>query len=114
MRRQILSVQTVTAQHTASVILQIEDSLVKLTAQQARHLASLLVVQAHAVALMRTESADSFRIGSRQIRFVLVDGSPNRLVSVGRAQESLIACRASKVVLREPNQSDACKEPDCR
>ena len=63
MRRQILSVQTVTAQHTASVILQIEDLLVKLTAQQARHLASLLVVQAHAVALTRTESADSFRIG---------------------------------------------------
>jgi hypothetical protein len=50
------------AQHTASVILQSGDSLVKLTAHQARHLASLLVVQVHAVALARTESPDSFRV----------------------------------------------------
>jgi uncharacterized membrane protein (DUF441 family) len=63
MRRHTRSMQTLKAQHTDSIILQIGGSRVKLTAHQACHLASLLVVQAHAVALTRTESADPFRVG---------------------------------------------------
>jgi hypothetical protein len=51
MKRQTSSVPTLNAQYTSTVILQIGDSLVRLTAQQARQLASVLVVQADALAL---------------------------------------------------------------
>jgi hypothetical protein len=94
MRRQIESVQTVKAPHT-TVILQIGDSLVRLTTHQARRLASVLAVQADAAAFARARSAESF----------LVDGwiaKPSRLREA-HTRKILIACRASKVRLREAN-----------
>jgi hypothetical protein len=98
MRRQTPSVQTVKAQCTPTVNLQIGDSLVRLTAHQARQLASVLAVHADAVALARTELADSF----------LVDGWIAKPSSFrgGTHRKVLIACRASKVMLRaaKPNR----------
>ena len=58
--RSISSVQTVQAQDTPTVILQIGDSLARLTAHQARQLASVLVIQAEAIA--KTESTDSLLV----------------------------------------------------
>lgn len=93
MTRRPQSFHTGEAQHSPIVVLQIGDSLVRLTAQQARRLASVLVVQANTVAVARTEPADSF----------LVDGwiaKPSG-VPAGVHRKILIACRASNVILRE-------------
>jgi hypothetical protein len=91
MKRQTLSVQTLNAQCTSTVILQIGDSLVRLTAHQARLLASVLVVQADAPALPRAKLADAF----------LVDGWIAKPVSFrgGMDRKVLVACRGSKVIL---------------
>jgi hypothetical protein len=93
MKRQTSSVQTLNAQCTSTVILQIGDSLVRLTADQARRLASVLVVQADALALPRAKLGDSF----------LVDGWIAKPSSFrgGMDRTGLIACRGSKVILRE-------------
>ncbi|WP_447987058.1 hypothetical protein [Nitrospira sp. Nam74] len=95
MKLQAQSVQTMKAQHTSTVILQVGDSLVRLTAHQARRLASVLVAQADAVTLTGTESADAF----------LVDGWIAKSSQLRRSHTRmlLIACRPSKVVLREAN-----------
>lgn len=93
LRRQIPPVQAVQAPCTGTVILQIGDSLARLTAHQARQLASVLVVQAEGVALSKTESADSR----------LVDGwiaKPSGCRE-GTHRKVLIACRASKVILQK-------------
>lgn len=93
MKRQISSVQTLNAQCTSTVILQIGDSLVRLTADQARQLASVLVVQADALSLPRAKLGDSF----------LVDGWIAKPSSFrgGTDRKVLIACRGSKVIFRE-------------
>ena len=89
--RQTPSVHT-EAQRTPTVILQIGDSLARLTADQARQLASMLIVQADAIALAKTEVVDS----------LLVDGwiaKPSGLR--GRTpRRDLLACRASKLMIR--------------
>lgn len=92
LRRSISSVQTVQAQGTPTVILQIGDSLARLTAHQARQLASMLVIQAEAIALAKTESTDS----------LLVDGWIAKPCSFrgGAHRKVLVACRTSKVMLR--------------
>jgi len=93
LRRQIPSVQTVQAPCAATVILQIGDSLARLTAHQARQLASVLVVQAEVAALSKAESGDSR----------LVDGWIAKLSGFrgGRHRKVLIACRASQVMLQK-------------
>jgi len=90
LRRQIPPVQTVQAPCTPIVILQIGDSMARLTAHQARQLASVLVVQAEAGGLARTESTDSR----------LVDGwiaKPSGFRG-GMHRKVLIACRTSKAM----------------
>jgi len=92
LRGQIPSVETVQAQRTPTVILQIGDSLVRLTAHQARRLASVLVVQADAVALARTESANALLVDGWIAKPSNFRGSAHRKV--------LVACRTSKAMLR--------------
>ena len=89
--RQTPSVHT-EAQRTPTVILQIGDSLARLTVHQARQLASMLLVQADAVALAKTEVADS----------LLVDGWIAKLAGFrGRTDRKvLLACRPSKLMRR--------------
>ena len=94
-RRRTPSIPTAKAEDTTTVILQIGDSLVRLTAHQARRLASVLVVQADIVTMSRAEPVDSF----------LVDGwiyKPSNLRECTH-RKLLIACRASNVIVREAN-----------
>ena len=89
--RQTPSVHT-EAKRTPTVILQIGDSLARLTAHQARQLASMLVVQADAAVLEKTDVVDS----------LLVDGWIAKPTGFrGRTQRNvLLACRHSKLMLR--------------
>lgn len=92
-REQIPSVQSVQAQPTSTVILQVGDSLARLTARQARQLASMLVVQAEAVAPKRTNAADSLLVEGWFAQPLKFRGGTHRKV--------LVACRASRVRGRE-------------
>jgi hypothetical protein len=89
LRRSISSVQR---QCTPTVILQIGDSLARLTVRQARQLASVLVIQAEAIALAKTESADSLLADGWIAKPCSFRGDAHRKV--------LVACRTSKVMLR--------------
>lgn len=95
MRRQTQPGQPIKTEHPTTVILQIGDSLVRLSAHQARQLASVLVVQADIVAMGRAEPGNSF----------LVDGWIYKTSSLRACthRKLLIACRASNVILREAN-----------
>jgi hypothetical protein len=89
--RQTPSVHT-EARRTPTVILQVGDSLARLTADRARQLASVLIVQADAVALAKTELPDS----------LLVDGwiaNPSGLRGHTH-RKVLLAGRASKFMIR--------------